>query len=1124
MALLLAVAATLLPQAGAATASAPYVPGPPTPGQAIAWGTLVSGGDGSPLNGVAVQLSEPGTNIVVLETVTALHPDGGEGYFEFEVEPGTYDLSFVPGAGHPDHASTTLSNIDFAPDTGQAYDAFPLNLLEDGGPVDPAPTSPTPKEGGAVIWGQVRKAGSQRLLGDALVQAHPIDSADGEPTASSLTYEGYGFDNGVFALYVPAGDYIVTATPPEGVDRQSVEIGPVTVVENEVASLGSIKLPLVPGIMVTVIDGAADTGVEGATVTLTGPDDAVITATTTADGKVLFTDLPVSGFYGIEATKPGFTTDLGGTKFNGGRERRTLYLNPTPQPAEGEAVIWGLVRKAGSGQLVADALVKAVPVAGDDAAEASSLTYEGYGFANGVFALYVAPGTYDVTITPPDGLARQGLELDPVTVVEGQVESLGTLALPLLPGIAVKASDSFFGGRLNGATVQLTGPEDFSAALETSKGGKVAFTDLPSAGQYQVLVSKPGYLSEAVTVQYDGTRKRRAVALDPDFSCGADAVNPTLTNMGFEDGLEGWTLGFQTEGIEVTGADSFTSPWEGTKMARIGSSQPSANESQPRGPNLLCQDFVATQDMEAFAFNIFTYDYTGFDEFRFDVAVVAEDGEVLASYTQGAWGQGTSLKTSGWRGASIDTSGHIGEELRLIIRSGGTSDSAFAFWTYIDSAASVPEPVNQETTATSESGSVTTDPVTGQVSVSMPFSQPSDLTLSVKATCPTSEGGAAPTPGVTILYGGGTFPAAETSTGSGVFTATIPAGSLGSGGVLSSEVTCPGETTLVNTLGTITLYDPSGIISDAVSGEPVVGAQVYLHKVPGWQPWSDPEAPQPEATCETNESKAEGAPWSQEAPVELGQLVNAASPEISPNVNPFVTNSIGYYGWDVAKGCWYVTVEAEGYEDLVSPVVGVPSEVTDLDLELTPVTTGGGGSGGGGGGGGGPVTPTPTPTSTPTPTPTPTPSATATPTPTPTSTPTPTEEPTETEEPVVPAESKIKGKVEDRKVAKGKRGELLVRITSLGDAVPTGEVVITVGKKEVTFFLTEADQGVLEVVLPKLKPGTYAIEVAYAGDEQTEPQVKSFGKITVDDKKDKKKDKKGKGKRAATPRIGGARL
>jgi hypothetical protein len=58
--------------------------------------------------------------------------------------------------------------------------------------------------------------------------------------------------------------------------------------------------------------------------------------------------------------------------------------------------------------------------------------------------------------------------------------------------------------------------------------------------------------------------------------------------------------------------------------------------------------------------------------------------------------------------------------------------------------------------------------------------------------------------------------------------------------------------------------------------------------------------------------------------------------QADPEKNPFVTAQDGYYGWDVAAGCWFVQVSRPGYQDLVSPVVGVPTEVTDLDLQLTP--------------------------------------------------------------------------------------------------------------------------------------------------------------------------------------------
>ncbi|MBN1875702.1 MAG: hypothetical protein JXA33_15865 [Anaerolineae bacterium] len=63
-------------------------------------------------------------------------------------------------------------------------------------------------------------------------------------------------------------------------------------------------------------------------------------------------------------------------------------------------------------------------------------------------------------------------------------------------------------------------------------------------------------------------------------------------------------------------------------------------------------------------------------------------------------------------------------------------------------------------------------------------------------------------------------------------------------------------------------------------------------------------------------------------------MADPKSGRIDPAANPLITDMEGYYGWNVAEGCWYVVVAKDGYETLVSPVVGVPPEVTDLDLEL----------------------------------------------------------------------------------------------------------------------------------------------------------------------------------------------
>jgi hypothetical protein len=39
------------------------------------------------------------------------------------------------------------------------------------------------------------------------------------------------------------------------------------------------------------------------------------------------------------------------------------------------------------------------------------------------------------------------------------------------------------------------------------------------------------------------------------------------------------------------------------------------------------------------------------------------------------------------------------------------------------------------------------------------------------------------------------------------------------------------------------------------------------------------------------------------------------------------------------EGCWFVVVEAAGYARTISPVVGVPPAVTDLNLALKKATT-----------------------------------------------------------------------------------------------------------------------------------------------------------------------------------------
>lgn len=407
----------------------------------------------------------------------------------------------------------------------------------------------------------------------------------------------------------------------------------------------------------------------------------------------------------------------------------------------------------------------------------------------------------------------------------------------------------------------------------------------------------------------------------------AAAPQSGLTNMGFEQGMTGWQTGTVVQQVTVTGPDGFNSPYEGASMARLGTPKFSG---QPIGPNELYQDFVVDSPSESFVYNVFTYDYTGFDEFRFSLQVVdPATGEILAAHQQGAWGSGTSLKTTGWQFVSLNLGAHMGKTVRLLFSAGGTLDTLYSLWAYLDSADSgAPPDVATAPTGGAQTGSVTTDPQTGQITVSMVAWDKSPLTLNTIASCPN---GSTPS-AVTLLLNGAQYPMSPT--GGGGYGVTLSAGQV-QDGVLAVSVVC-GAQTFVDAVGQIQLFDPSGFLTDAVTGAPVAGASVTLFVVPGWTAETAPDSDP--TTCQSNATKP-AAGWNQPAPTTGFVQANpyAVPQMMSPKVNPFISTPTGYYGWDVAAGCYFVRVAKPGYQTLTSPVVGVPTEVTDLHLKLTPV-------------------------------------------------------------------------------------------------------------------------------------------------------------------------------------------
>lgn len=237
--------------------------------------------------------------------------------------------------------------------------------------------------------------------------------------------------------------------------------------------------------------------------------------------------------------------------------------------------------------------------------------------------------------------------------------------------------------------------------------------------------------------------------------------------------------------------------------------------------------------------------------------------------------------------------------------------------------------------AIAEGGSVTTDPQTGNPTISLPRGSNRGVVFNTGVECPTPPGGT-PT-SVVLKHNGYTYDMVENPPDSGTYTATIPANQLANG-VIDIVVTCSGDpdNPIENEVGAVQFYDPSGIIFNAATGTPIEGATVTLYRVPGAQAGTD---------CMTVDMRPEAVrdtePWSGVAdhtPGANDEQIQADfdPPLIEPAQNPQRTNSEGRYGWDVVAGCWYIQVTAPGYNSRISPLVGVPPEVTDLNLGLTP--------------------------------------------------------------------------------------------------------------------------------------------------------------------------------------------
>ena len=403
---------------------------------------------------------------------------------------------------------------------------------------------------------------------------------------------------------------------------------------------------------------------------------------------------------------------------------------------------------------------------------------------------------------------------------------------------------------------------------------------------------------------------------------GSHPASAAVTNRGFETGnLTGWSTGTVTQSVTVVGSDTINAgegvvatPLEGNYMARLGEPEPTAGEYQPMGPNELYQDFTITENALRFAYNIWTYDYTGYDEFSWEVRLTDTDS-VIGTFQTQAWGLSgdTSRKTSAWQLVEVDTSGYQGRPARVSFSARGTFDQLYAFWVYIDSA--------EEALATGvidyqgikvDGFSPSRSPQTQTIFLTRPPSTGTN-TIAVPIVCPD---GKDPT-GVDLIVSGPdnylqTY--AMTKDGGTVWEVTFPTppGNEGDTFTLTLRINCSG-TIITATIGSLTLIDPSGFVTDAVTSAAIPGATVTLQRLDG-STWTD-----------ANPYETAGDP---------------PSPTIKPQVNPQLTDPDGHYGWDVVAGTYRVVVEKEGYVTQTSASVTVPPPVTDLNIQLVPGAAG----------------------------------------------------------------------------------------------------------------------------------------------------------------------------------------